>query len=96
MAHHRSFGRRLDSQPAPASVRSSVEVPKKMPELSGLQPVQHSTPPTVPEEMSIDDELQEWKRSRKGGFKIPWRQLSLMASLCFGLAFYDRIKTRRK
>jgi len=45
-------------------------------------------PPTVPEETSIDDELREWKRSRKSGFKIPWRQLSLMASLCFGLASF--------
>jgi hypothetical protein len=74
----------------PASARGSVEdiILKKIPELSDLQPAQHSTPPTVPEETSIDDELREWKRSRKGGFRIPWRQLSLMTSLCFGLASF--------
>ena len=88
MANHRSFGRRLDFQSAPVSTRNSVEVAKKIPELSDLQPVQHSIPPTVPEEMSVEDELREWKRSRKRAFKIPWRQLSLMASLCFGLASF--------
>ena len=63
-------------------------IPKKIPELSDLQPVRHSTPPTLPEEISVEDELREWKRSRKRDFKIPWRQLSLMASLCFGLASF--------
>ena len=33
---------------------------------------------------SVDEELEEWKASRKR--IIPWRQLSLMASLCFGIA----------
>ena len=33
-------------------------------------------------------ELEEWKRSRKKGFKIPWSQLSLMASLCFGIGSF--------
>lgn len=35
--------------------------------------------------LSVDDELREWKRTRKG-FTIPWRQISLTASLCFGIA----------
>ena len=46
----------------------------------------------MPEEPSVDDELREWKRSRKRAFrftfKLPWRQLSLMASLCFGIASF--------
>lgn len=33
-----------------------------------------------------DDELREWKSQRS--FKVPWRQLSLMASICFGLASF--------
>ncbi|HEY7978467.1 MAG TPA: hypothetical protein VID67_09755 [Rhizomicrobium sp.] len=37
---------------------------------------------------SLDDELREWKRNRKAGFQMPWRQISLMASLCFGIASF--------
>jgi hypothetical protein len=39
-------------------------------------------------ESSYDDELQEWAKARKQEFKIPWRQVSLMASLCFGIASF--------
>lgn len=37
---------------------------------------------------SVDDELREWKASRETPFRLPWRQLSLMASLCFGIASF--------
>ncbi len=36
----------------------------------------------------IDHELREWKHARKQRSKIPWRQLSLMASLCFGIVSF--------
>jgi hypothetical protein len=42
------------------------------------------TTPFVPPTPSEDEELEKWRRSRK--FQFPWRQLSLMASLCFGVA----------
>jgi hypothetical protein len=38
--------------------------------------------------MSVEDELREWKKSRDRGFHIPWRQLSLMAGLSFGIASF--------
>ena len=38
--------------------------------------------------LSLDDELREWKRNRRSGFEIPWSQLSLMASPCFGIASF--------
>jgi hypothetical protein len=38
--------------------------------------------------LSLDDELREWKKNRKSGFQMPWRQISLMASLCFGIASF--------
>ena len=90
MANHRSFGRRLDSKSAPMSARSAVEViiPKKTTAISDLQLAQKSAPSDVPEELSVDEELRQWKQARKHGFKIPWRQLSLMASLCFGIASF--------
>jgi hypothetical protein len=34
----------------------------------------------------VDHELREWKQARKQHSRIPWRQLALMASLCFGIA----------
>jgi hypothetical protein len=37
---------------------------------------------------SIDQELEEWKQARRGKFQVPWRQLALMASLCFGIASF--------
>jgi len=90
MVNPRSFGRRLNSQSAPLSAQSPVEItiPKTTIECSNLQPAQHLASSNVSDEPSVDDELREWKRSRWGGFKIPWRQLSLMASLCFGIASF--------
>jgi hypothetical protein len=34
--------------------------------------------------LSVDHEIEAWKATRKR--IIPWRPLSLMASLCFGIA----------
>src|SRR5271169_5304431 len=36
---------------------------------------------------NVEHELREWKQARQG-FRIPWRQLSLMSSLCFGIASF--------
>jgi hypothetical protein len=37
---------------------------------------------------SLDDELRQWKLARRRNFEIPWRPLSLMATLCFGIASF--------
>ena len=65
-----------------------VIIPKKTIALPASQRAQQLIQPDASDEPSVDDELQKWKRARKNGFKIPWRQLSLMASLCFGIAFF--------
>lgn len=44
--------------------------------------------PPLAETQSLEAELAEWKARRRGGFKLPWRQMSLMASLCFGIASF--------
>jgi hypothetical protein len=51
---------------------------------------QIATPPAIEPaaEPSIDEELQAWKEARGSQFKMPWSQLSLMASLCFGIASF--------
>ncbi|HEX4026522.1 MAG TPA: hypothetical protein VHX18_02805 [Rhizomicrobium sp.] len=40
------------------------------------------------EDHSIDEELREWKNARRKMTKLPWRQISLMASLCFGIGSF--------
>ena len=35
---------------------------------------------------SVDDEVRAWKAQRS--FTIPWKQLCLMASVCFGIASF--------
>lgn len=84
MAVQRSFGRRASAQPPRA--QSAVEAAP-----------QSATADKIPVERlllaesdapSLDEELEEWKRARKQHRRIPWRQLSLMASLCFGIASF--------
>ena len=36
----------------------------------------------------VDHELEAWKQARKQRSRIPWTQLNLMASLCFGVASF--------
>jgi hypothetical protein len=40
------------------------------------------------ETRSSEDELSEWKRARPQSYRLPWRQISLMASASFGIAYF--------
>ena len=51
-------------------------------------PAAASAAPAQPAEPSLDEELRAWKEARGSKFQMPWRQLSLMASLCFGIASF--------
>jgi hypothetical protein len=83
-----SFGRRVTVQSQSRIARIKVEAVKQggnaasgeTPLESPLQPF-----PANPGLPSVEQELLEWRRGRQG-FKVPWRPLSLMASLCFGIA----------
>ena len=88
MVNHRSFGRR--GNPLPSSGRSmgttetvaqATRVQSTGPSIE--RPVRLSEKSEFP---SLDDELRQWKLARKRNFEIPWRPLSLMATLCFGIA----------
>jgi hypothetical protein len=50
-------------------------------------PVAASPPAADAPALSVDEELRQWKAQR--GYKVPWRQLSFMASLCFGIASFE-------
>jgi hypothetical protein len=79
MVHRQPFGRRSGmasrqaTRPAPAPVAATA-----LPD-----------PAEVPASFDAgwtdqDDEVEKWKRTRK--WQVPWRQISLTASLCFGVA----------
>src|SRR5665213_3369883 len=90
MANHISFGRR--GNPPPSSGRS-MGTTDTVAQATRIQ----STGPSIErpvrlseksEFASLDDELRQWKLARRRNFEIPWRPLSLMATLCFGCLLY--------
>lgn len=90
MVNQITFGRRNVSQP---QVRQATE--KRDPVPPSFNPVLPEVPVDpllVPHSgldlQHVDDDLREWEQARKQRSKIPWRQLSLMASLCFGIASF--------
>jgi hypothetical protein len=90
MVNHRSFGRRGNPPPSSGrSIRTTETVAQAtMVQSTGTsieQPVRLSEKGEFP---SLDDELRQWKLARKRNFEIPWRPLSLMATLCFGIASF--------
>jgi hypothetical protein len=86
MAKPRAFGRRTEFEepvlrrPPVARLSYSNDL-SRTPEII-LKP--------SPDEsgVSVEDELREWKRTRNRGFLMPWRQVSLMAGLSFGIASF--------
>ena len=40
------------------------------------------------EDRSVDEDLREWKKARRENIRLPWRQISFMASICFGVASF--------
>jgi len=74
-----AFGRRglVQSARSPVLVASPARQPRTEP--AG---VRLDAPPAE----SVEEELRAWKEQR--AFVIPWKQLSLMASICFGLATF--------
>jgi hypothetical protein len=84
MVNQRPFGRRIAQQPRFRQTKNEIEAAA-----STVTAESTSTSPPSSIDMaasSDDDELREWVKARKQGFRIPWRQISLMASLCFGIA----------
>ena len=90
MVSPRSFGRRGNP---PSSSARSMRTTETVAQATRVQSTGPSIEPPVrlsgkSEFPSIDDELRQWKLARKQNFEIPWRPLSLMATLSFGIASY--------
>lgn len=90
MANQPVFGRRANPQRLSRRVReNSAAVAQSANAVTGdIALEQPSLPPERTELPPLDRELQEWKRARKQSFRMSWRPLSLMASLCFGMAYF--------
>jgi hypothetical protein len=83
MAPRQAFGRRVSPQ--------AFQAPSRRAPVPAPQPVaaEVAAPALVPSDQpSLDTELSVWKQARGSQFKMPWSQLSLMASLCFGIASF--------
>jgi hypothetical protein len=90
LVNQRSFGRR--GTPPPSSGRSTGTT-DTFAQATSVQSTRTSIERPVRlseknEFSSFDDELRQWKLARKQNFEIPWRPLSLMATLCFGIASF--------
>jgi hypothetical protein len=78
-----AFGRRINPQAQPAAPVQPVRAAEPV-----VTPL--VMPPAEPaaEALSVDKELRAWKDARGSRFIMPWRQIYLMASLCFGIASF--------
>jgi hypothetical protein len=88
MATQRTFGHRTGPQPQAPQVKPRPPANLSKNKITDIEPATASLNPLPSEGPSIDDELREWKQARKKTFQIPWRQLSVMAGLCFGIASF--------
>jgi hypothetical protein len=83
MAPRQAFGRRASPQAFQAPPRRA---PVAAPQPLAAEAVASTVAPD--DQPSLDAELNAWKQERGSKFKMPWSQLSLMASLCFGIASF--------
>jgi hypothetical protein len=86
----RSFGRRGDPQ---RELSRSIRPAEALAQSKNIECTERSLRRSVPlseksELLSLDEELRKWKLARKQSFEIPWRPLSLLASLFFGIASF--------
>lgn len=90
MANQTTFGRRTTLQRQPLRATEKLDpVPPSIKFVSAGDTADQSPVAQWKTASShVDDELQEWKRGRKRRSKSFWRQLALMASLCFGIASF--------
>ena len=83
MPNRQAFGRRINPQAAvqPPALRADSAPISAPAEIA-------SPPPDTAEDKPLDAELDAWRQARGSKVRIPWSQLSLMASLCFGIASF--------
>ncbi len=89
MVNARPFGRRNSPQHQAARPMEAVQAPVRAQKAGLSDVVVAAASPNLPEtSLTLDDGFENSWETRKHGFTIPWRPLSLMASLCFGIASF--------
>lgn len=90
MTNQRPFGRRSNPQPQPlrAGLRLDGCVPGATSIIADVPPGPSSLLHQEITTPYVDDELRGREQAVKRPFKMPWRQIALMASLCFGIASF--------
>jgi hypothetical protein len=79
------FGRRETHRPISVAVTTPA-VNRNEPNSRGVGALEHvGFESDAIEARSLEDELREWKQARRRNFRLPWRQISFMASACFGV-----------
>ncbi len=87
MEAQKVFGRRTVTPRAPAPGRESARATATSPQPAIDLPGERDLPvPRSAASAQFEDELHEWKQARRRAYKLPWKQLALMASICFGIA----------
>ncbi len=89
MTSQRTFGRRSHAQPQPSRVELKRDLPAH-PTPSIVPDVAVNVSPSLHREI-VTPYLNDGPREQgpvRRPFKWPWRQLALMASLCFGIASF--------
>ena len=89
MVNQVPFGRRGLPPRPPRRISAPVD-PDVQRQAAGFTAVLEPAfePRPTSESPSIERELRDWKRERKRHSQLPWRQLSFMATLCFGIAAF--------
>jgi hypothetical protein len=80
MQPRKTFGRKAQPQHPPAALRAPA--PRPAPEPS-------APPPVVERHDDVDAEVEQWnalRKARKRSFREPWRTLSIVAAIGFGLS----------
>jgi hypothetical protein len=87
---HRSFGRRGEAQRQLSRSTGPIQAAVQSARIESLDRslVTPALAREKPDFSSLDDDLREWKLARKQNFQIPWRPLSLVASLFFCVASF--------
>ena len=90
MTAQKSFGRRTIFQPPPMRARPKLDSPTPAAK-SVIADVSSGQAALLRKEIlfpQVDGEWREREQPIKPKFKVPWRQVALMASLCFGVASF--------
>ena len=89
MADRQTFGRRGLERDGIKPTAPTARVKRQSERRPVDAPARRQAGPARPVAPSAEDvEIREWKRQRRERTSLPWRSISLTASLCFGVGAF--------